>query len=129
MQHRRGILRCYWTQVANRSLDEFPPPSYQSYYFGFAFTVLLSLLLRFARNIIIMVGMLLDDAAITSADGGRNPAWDSISDQLKVMLHQEVHYYPPSIGRQSQIFDEASSRRGGRVFAQLVGSTSITPCF
>eukprot|EP00563_Minutocellus_polymorphus_P001068 CAMPEP_0181040032 /NCGR_PEP_ID=MMETSP1070-20121207/10821_1 /TAXON_ID=265543 /ORGANISM="Minutocellus polymorphus, Strain NH13" /LENGTH=369 /DNA_ID=CAMNT_0023117993 /DNA_START=9 /DNA_END=1118 /DNA_ORIENTATION=- len=59
-----------------------------------------------------MVGMLLDDAAVTSADGGRNPAWDSISDQLKVMLHQEVHYYPPSIGRQSQIFDEASSRRG-----------------
>ena len=56
--------------------------------------------------------MVLDDGnAVSTDDAGDdcssgNPTWDSISDQIKVMLHQEVDYYPPSISCQRQLFEE-----------------------
>ena len=45
---------------------------------------------------------------------------DSTRDQINVMLHQEMDYYPPSISCQSKLFDERCSR-----CSSLSSSTSI----
>ena len=64
-----------------------------------------------------MVGMLLDDVdtAVSMPDANgdcssSNPTWDSIRDQIDVMVHQEMDYYPPSLSCQSKLFDERCSR-------------------